>query len=188
MLPEQIRNFRQTATLRDGAYVLLRAMVTDDEARLREFYAAVSDEDLRFFRHRVKDATVIHEWATKLDYSRVLPLLALVKDRVVGSASLHFLEDKTRGGAEIRLYLAKDFRHRGLGTKMLRTLIDLARKHDLDKLTVEVVADEANIIKALEALGFQPTANRRDGFVFPSGEAHDLAILTMPLHAKTDEF
>ena len=188
MLPEQMKNFREMVTLRDGTYVLLRPMVTDDETRLREFYAAVGDEDLRFFRHRVKDAALIHEWSQHLDYASVLPLLALVKDRVVGNVSLHFCEGPKRHMAEIRLFLAKDFRRRGLGTKMLRTLIDLARRHGLGILTVEVVADDANAVKAFEMLGFKPAATLRDGFLFPDGESHDLVMLTMPLQTKTDEF
>jgi RimJ/RimL family protein N-acetyltransferase len=188
MLPEQIKNFREMVTLRDGTYVLLRPMARDDEARLTDFYGAVTDEDLRYFRHRVKDASLIHEWSEQLDYARVLPLLALVKDRVVGNVSLHFCEGPKRHMAEIRLFLAKDFRRRGLGTKMLRTLIDLARKQGLRILTVEVVADDVNSVKAFQTLGFKAAATLRDGFMFPDGEAHDLVMLTMPLQIRTDEF
>lgn len=34
MLPEQIKNFREMATLKDGAYILLRPLVIDDRQRL----------------------------------------------------------------------------------------------------------------------------------------------------------
>ncbi len=188
MLPDQIKNFREMVTLRDGTYVLVRPMVADDEAALAEFYGAIGEQDLRFFRDPVKEATVIHDWTAHLDYSRVLPLLALVKERIVGNASLHFCDGPKRHMAEIRLFLVKDFRRRGLGTKMLRTLIDLARKHGLAILTAEIVADDANCIKAFEGQGFKPAAMLRDGYLFPDGEAHDLVMLTMPLQAKTDEF
>jgi len=188
MLPEQITNFREMVTLRDGTYVLLRPMASEDEARLKEFYGAVAEEDLRLFRHRVKDPAVIHDWSTTLDYSRVLPLLALVKERVVGNASLHLCEGPKRHVAEIRLFLAKDFRRRGLGIKMLRTLIDLARRQGLGMLLVEIVADDANAIKAFEVLGFKSQATLEDAFMFPDGETHDLVLLTMPLQVKTNEF
>jgi RimJ/RimL family protein N-acetyltransferase len=188
MLPEQIRNFREMVTLRDGTYVLLRPMVTEDEARLRDFYQAVSDDDIRYFRHQVKQASVIHDWSEHLDYGQVLPLLALVKDRVVGNVSLHFCQGPKRHIAEIRLFLAKDFRRRGLGTKMLRTLIELARKQGLGMLLVEVVADDANAVKAFETLGFKPATTLENGFLFPDGEAHDLVMLIMPLQVKTEEF
>jgi hypothetical protein len=37
MLPEQIKNFREMVTLKDGTYVLLRPMVAEDEKCLLEF-------------------------------------------------------------------------------------------------------------------------------------------------------
>jgi len=168
--------------------VLLRPMVTADEQRLGEFFAAVSDEDLRLFRHRVKDAVLIHDWSEHLDYGKVLPLLALVKERVVGNVSLHFCDGPKRHVAETRMFLAKDFRRRGLGTKMLRTLIDLARRQGLGILTVEIVADDVNAVKAFESLGFKPQATLEDAFMFPDGETHDLVLLSIALQSRTDEF
>ena len=117
MLPEQIKNFREMVTLKDGAYVLLRPMNAGDEKHLFEFYSAVSEDDMRYFRHYVKDPAVIHNWCEHLDYSNVLPILAFVKDHVVGSASLHFQEGPKRHIGEVRLFLAKDYRKRGLGTQ-----------------------------------------------------------------------
>ena len=90
MLPEQTKNIREMATLKDGTYVLLRPLVAEDQQRLMDFYAAVNDEDLRYFRHHIKDPTVIQDWCKNLDYSSVLPIVGLIKERVVGSASLHF--------------------------------------------------------------------------------------------------
>src|SRR5574342_602474 len=135
MLPEQIRNFREMTTLKDGAYILLRPMSADDLPRLMEFYSAASDDDMRYFRDNVKDQAVIKDWCERLDYGKVLPVLALVKDRVVGSASLHFFEGPKRHIGEVRLFLAKDYRKRGLGMKMIHALIDLARKQGLCILT-----------------------------------------------------
>lgn len=188
MLPEQIKNFREMATLKDGAYVLLRPLVADDEPRLMEFYSAVSEDDLRYFRHAVKDPAIVHEWCEHLDYTKVLPVVAFAKDRVVGSASLHFCEGPKRHVGEVRLFLAKDYRKRGLGTKMLRTLIDLARKQGLGILTVEIVADETKAVKAFEALGFKTQATLDDYFMFPDGDSRDIVLMTMTLRLKSDEF
>ncbi|MFZ5884756.1 MAG: GNAT family N-acetyltransferase [Chloroflexota bacterium] len=188
MLPEQIKNFREMVTLKDGTYVLLRPMTTEDEKCLQEFYAAVSDEDMRYFRHYVKDPDLIHEWAMNLDYNKVLPLLALVKDHVVGSASLHFFEGPKRHIGEVRLFLAKDFRRRGLGMKMIKALIDLARRQGLSILQAEVIAEQTKVVKAFEALGFKSQALLDDYFLFPDGETRDVVFMTMPLRAKTDDF
>jgi L-amino acid N-acyltransferase YncA len=188
MLPEHIKNFREMATLKDGAYVLLRPMVAKDLHRLNEFYTAVAEEDFRYFRDDVKDPAVINKWCEELDYGKVLPILALVKERVVGSASLHFFEGPKRHVAEIRLFLAKDYRKRGLGLKMSRTLVDLARKQGASILVAEVVSDKTDVVKAFETLGFKPQATMDSYFMLPDGDCRDVVLLSMSLCPKTDEF
>jgi len=188
MLPEQIKNFREMVTLKDGTYVLLRPMNGDDEKPLLEFYSSVSDDDMRYFRHYVKDPSVVRDWAEHLDYSKVLPILALVKDRVVGSASLHFCNGPKRHVGEVRLFLARDFRKRGLGMKMIKALIDLARKQGLGILLAEVLAEQTKVVKAFEMLGFKAQATLDDYFLFPDGDSCDVVLMTMSLRVKTDEF
>jgi RimJ/RimL family protein N-acetyltransferase len=188
MLPEQIKNFREMVTLKDGTYVLLRPMNMDDENRLLEFYSSVSDDDMRYFRHYVKDPSIVRNWAEHLDYGKVLPVLALVKDRAVGSASLHFGDGPKRHLAEVRLFLSKDFRKRGLGMKMIKALIELARKQGLSILQAEVLADQTKVVRAFESLGFKAQATLDDYFLFPDGESCDVVFMTMSLRAKTDEF
>jgi L-amino acid N-acyltransferase YncA len=188
MLPEQIKNFREMATLKDGAYILIRPMTSEDETRLMEFYAAVNEDDMRYFRHYVKDPGIIAEWCEHLDYGKVLPILALAKDHIVGSASLHFGEGPHRHIAEVRLFLAKDYRRRGLGMKMIKALIELARKQGSSILQAEVIAEQTKVVKAFETLGFKPQAALDDYFLFPDGEACDVILMTMPLRVKTDEF
>lgn len=188
MLPEQIKNYREMATLKDGAYILLRPMNGEDEQRLTEFYSSVSEDDMRFFRHYVKDPTVIREWCERLDYGRVLPLLAFAKDRIVGSASLHFGDGPKRHIAEVRLFLAKDYRKRGLGMKMIRALVELARKQGLHILVAEVMAEQTKVVKAFESLGFKSQATLDDYFIFPDGDTRDVVLMTLCLHSKTDEF
>ena len=188
MLPEHIRTFREMATLKDGAYVLLRPMNAKDLARLQEFYAAVGEEDLRYFRDDVKDPAVVHRWCEELDYGKVLPILALVKERVVGCATLHFCDGPKRHIAEIRLFLAKNYRKRGLGLKLSRTLIELARKQGISILVAEVVSDKTDVVKAFETLGFKPQATLDDHFMLPDGDTRDVVFLSLPLCPKTDEF
>src|SRR3990172_9290929 len=113
MLPEQIKNFREMITLKDGAYILIRALINDDKQRLKDFYGAVNEEDLRYFRHYLKNGSIVEDWCDQIDYSQVLPILALAKERVVGSATLHFFNGPKRHIGEVRLFLSKDFRKRG---------------------------------------------------------------------------
>jgi L-amino acid N-acyltransferase YncA len=188
MLPEQIKNYREIITLRDGANVLLRPMTAEDEKGLIDMFAPVSDDDLRYLRDNVRDPAVIQGWCRKMDYARVLPLLAIVKDRVVGQITLHFRKGPRRHIGEVRIYLTVDFRQRGLGTKMLKTVIELARKQSLHILVAEIVTEQPQVIKAFQNLGFILRCTFEDFFMFPDGDLRDSVILTLPLKPKSYEF
>ena len=188
MLPDQIKNYRDVATLKDGVNVLLRPMTAEDKQGLVDLFAPISEEDLRYLRDNVKDPTLVESWCDSLDYSRVLPLLALVKDRVVGEATLHFRSGPKRHLGEVRIFLAKDFRRRGLGTRMLNKLIELARKQDLHILVAEIVADQSKVIKAFQNLGFELRCTFEDYFMLPDGDTRDVAVLMLCLRPTVDEF
>ena len=188
MLPEQIRNYRDMVTLRDGTSVLLRPMIATDRHHLEELFNSITDEDLHFFRHNVKDPTLLQSWCDDLSYNRVLPMLALVRERNVGIVTLHFFEGSKRHVGEIRLFLAKDYRKRGLGIKMARAMIDLARKQGLRMLIGEIVADQPKVIRAFEQLGFEAQCTLEDFFMFPDGDTTDVVFVKLSLIPKVDEF
>jgi L-amino acid N-acyltransferase YncA len=86
------------------------------------------------------------------------------------------------------LFLAKDYRKCGLGVKMIRALIDLARKQELSILMAEIVAEETKMIKAFESLGFKKQATLDDYFMLPDGDLHDVVLMIMPLRVQAEEF
>jgi len=188
MMPDQIKNYRNIVTLKDGAKVLFRAMVPEDEQGLVELFGAVSDEDFWYLRDNVRDPAVIREWCERMDYYRVLPLLAISRNKVVGQATLHMRRGPKRHLGEVRIFLAKDFRQRGLGSKMLNTLIDLARKQNLNLLIAEIVTEHSRVIKAFQKLGFVMRCTFEDYFMLPDGDTRDVAVLMLSLRQKTDEF
>jgi acetyltransferase len=188
MMPEQLKNFREIVTLADGARILLRPMSQEDQDLLSALYGSINGDDLRYFRHDVKDPKVLKEWVDKLDYSKVIPLLALVKEQSVGNATLHFGEGPRRHIGEVRIFLTKDFRKRGLGMKMLRSVVEIARKQGLHILIAEVIAGNVKLIKAFELMGFKQQCALDDYFMFPDGECIDVKLMLMHLKVKVDEF
>lgn len=188
MLIKEIESHREVVTLKDGVRVLLRPMVREDRQHLFEFFGAVGDDDLRFMRHNVRDNALINQWCDNLDYNQVIPLLAVVKDRIVGSASLLFSTGPKRHIAEYRMFLAKDFRKRGLGMKMTRSLLEIARKQDIRIVFGEVIAEQTKVVRAFEQLGFKSKAQLEDFFMLPDGDTCDVALLLINLNSKGDEF
>ncbi len=188
MLVKEIENHRDVVTLRDGVRVLLRPMVREDFEHLLEYYSHLDEQDLLYTRHNVKDPQVVKEWCDHLDYTRVLPLVAIVKDRIVGSATLHYFDGPKRHIAEFRLFLAKDYRKRGLGMKMTRAIIDMARKQDVRIIIGEIIAEQTKVVRAFEQVGFKTQCLLEDYFMFPDGDTRDVAFLTLYLKPQGDEF
>jgi L-amino acid N-acyltransferase YncA len=188
MLPEQIKTYHEYLTLKDGVGVTLRPMTAEDRERLLELFSPVSEEDARYLQDNVRDPALIESWCTNLDYTRVIPLLVLFRERAVGEATLHLRKGPQRHVGEVRIFLAKEFRKRGLGTRMLTKLIDLARRQGLHMLVAEVVTDQSSVIKAFQSLGFEKHSVIEDYFMLPDGDKRDVAILIMNLSPKKEEF
>lgn len=180
--------YRQVFTLKDGARVLVRPLAKDDRQALLDLFLPVLPEDKRYIRHDINDPKVIEGWIDELDYDKVLPLVAVIGNRIVGEATLHFRTGPTRHRAEVRIFLAKDVRQRGVGTRMLQGLIELARRRNLHFLEVEIVSDQSVLIKAFQNLGFEAKCVFEDYFMLPDGDTRDVSFLVMRLRANFNEF
>ena len=185
---DRLAIYRNLVTLRDGTRVLLRLLDSSDRGRLHAMFAVVSDDDLTSMRDNVRDPAVIQRWVEELNYSRVIPLIAVVNDDIVGDATLHLGRVPYRHRAEVRIFLSKTYRQRGLGTVMLKSLIDIAKKLNLHLLTVEVAADSTPTIRAFRGMGFQMQTILPDFMMMPDGEARDVALLILPLVRTVTEF
>lgn len=188
MITKQELVYRQLITLHDGARVLLRTLTQDDRQALIDLFASISPEDRRYVRHNVTDPNVVGKWVDDLDYDKVLPLVALIGDRIVGNATLHFSAGPARHRAEVRIFLAKEIRRRGVGSRMLQTLIELARRRNIYLIEAQIINDQATVIKAFQNLGFQLKCVLEDYFILPDGELRDVALLILYLRQFGGEF
>ncbi|MBI5033586.1 MAG: GNAT family N-acetyltransferase [Chloroflexi bacterium] len=185
---DQITKYRQIVMLSDGTRVLLRPLTKEDKQALVALFESTSFEDFKLMRNDVRNKEMVASWAENVDYRRVLPMVAVVNDHIVGDATLHFRTGPGRHIADVRIFLSKEFRRRGLGTVLLRGLIDAAKKSGLQQLVAEVVADQVKVINAFKELGFEQRAVYPDYFMMPDGETHDVAVLILALSTKRDVF
>jgi RimJ/RimL family protein N-acetyltransferase len=189
----QLANYRKMKTLPDGSRLLLRPLSKDDKAALVDLFARAPAEELKYFRDDAADAAVVESWVDNLDLKRVYPLVAIVDDErghalIVGDATLHFRERYHRHLAWVRIFLDRDYRRRGIGTLMLRSLIEIARTVGLQQLYIEVVSTQHNVIKALLDQGFQHEVTLHDYFMTSSGETLDMSVLGLKLVDRSGEF
>lgn len=188
MITKQELVYRQLVTLPDGARVLLRPLAPGDRQALIDLFAPISSDDLRYVRHRVNDPQLVGKWVDELDYDRVLPLVAVIGDRIVGNATLHFYSGPAHHRAEVRIYLAKEIRRRGVGSRMLQALIDLAKRRNIYLVEAQILNDQTTVIKAFQKLGFELKAVLDDYFILPDGEMRDIALLILRLRDSGGDF
>ena len=178
-----ITAFPKDLALRDGASANIRPLEASDEDRLLEFFVALPEADRYYLKDEVASPEVVRRWVRNLNYDRALPLVALVDGRIVAEAVLVRRRGSARSHVgELRVAVAADYRNRGLGTSLMRQLCDIADDAGLERVMLEIVADqEAEALKAAEWMGFLRVGTIEGGARDPNGHAQDIILLTMPL-------
>jgi L-amino acid N-acyltransferase YncA len=165
----------------DGQQMTIRPMVAGDEKGLLDFFRRIPQEDRFYLKEDVTSAPVIQRWAQGVDYSRALPLLAIMDGKIVGDGTLHH----RRAGArrhigEVRVVVDPAYRNRGVGRGLLHHLIEVARDKGLEKLMFEVVADTEEAAKhTAQVLGFVPIAALPGHIKDYCGGRHDLIVMEL---------
>lgn len=185
---DQLINYRHLVTLPDGMRVLLRPLLPKDRDALVALFTNLPAEETQFFRSKVSNADLVASWAEKPEYARVFPLIALVGERIVGNCTLHLGSGYTRHVAEMRIFLAREFRRRGIGSAMVKAQLEIARKLGLHQVVAEVVESRPQVIHAFERLGFERQFVWKDMFMTPEGETLDMIVLVNYLKGVGEVF
>lgn len=176
-----VKDFRRIVTLPGGAQVLLRILQPQDRNQLITLYKNVTDDDLQYFRDDVRDAELVGRWAEHVNLEHVVPVVAIVQDRIVGEAMLQLGRGCDRHVAEVRIYLSREFRGRGLGNEMIKALMDIGRELGLYILFARTAAVRTKDIRAFQALGFKVEHTFKDRFMGPSGDTQDMVEVVLYL-------
>ena len=179
-----LRDYPKEVTLKSGEKVILRPMVKEDEQRLLDFFLRLPEEDRLFLKNDVTDPNVIKSWAQNINYEHVIPILAEIGDRIIGDATLHRrTTDRPLDIGEVRIVIDKDFRRRGLGTRLAREIYYLALSKKMNRLVAEVVEDQHAVIKTFKILGFRQEKVLENQARDLHGKKHNLVIMTEDVDA-----
>jgi RimJ/RimL family protein N-acetyltransferase len=186
MIP--LDRYPKEITLRDDTHAVLRPMIPGDADGVWNFLRQLPEIDKSHFREDVDRREVVERWAKSLDYDAALPILAIRGDRVVGSATLYRNRTgwKQRVGI-VRILIAPDFRHLGLGTAMIREIRHLGEKLALNYLLAEVLEEQQAAVRALERMGFERTVAYRNFVNDRKGRLHNLVVLLHPMSGLEED-
>lgn len=152
-----------TATLRDGAVVLIRPLASSDfDAAV--FLADTLSVEERYLRFFTAHPTHIDEWATSLTDpgSGVVALGAYEGDTLIGV--VNYVETARPGYAELAVVVAHHQHERGVGTALLGELGRVAQLRGQRHFVADVLAENYEMRRVLRELHW-PCSLHLDGSV-----------------------
>src|SRR3990172_5481988 len=106
--------YPKTLMLRDGTRVELRPLEAGDKIRLLQFFERIPEADRYYLKENVTAPEVIQSWVANIDFEWVIPIVALVEDKIVGDATLHRSRAPARRHiGEIRVVVDPEYRDIG---------------------------------------------------------------------------
>jgi len=109
--------------------------------------------------------------------------VALIGERIVADATLH----RHRAGArrhvgEIRVVVDPDYRNQGIGSMMVKEVVDIAYDNAMDSVIFELVeGKEDDAIKVTQSLGFKRVATLKRFVKDKEQNHHDLVVMELQL-------
>jgi len=163
--------------------ITLRPMNATDESGLLQFFKRIPMQERQLFREDVTRLSVIQGWIGNLDFSRILPLLAIQGSRIVADATLH----RDTGGwsrhlGKVRLTLDPEFRPQGLARLLLQEFIDLSKALGVAVLEGEILDVQEEEASLFEEMGFQCVATLPQHAIDLSSRVHDIRVFAQTLH------
>jgi putative acetyltransferase len=169
--------------MKNGKRVSLRPIQSGDTEMLWRMFSTLSDKSLSnlappFTRERVEG------WTSDIDYDRVLTIVAVINERseqrIVGSASLSFNQKEVfRHKGELAIAVHDDYQDMGIGTAMLKHLLNIARMKKLTKVFLLVDTGNDRAIHIYKKAGFEIEGKLRNEKYYKGqyGDQYRMAIL-----------
>ncbi|OLP15680.1 acetyl CoA synthetase subunit alpha [Leptolyngbya sp. 'hensonii'] len=151
-------------TLKNGNPVMIRPIRPEDEPLAVQFHETLSEQSvyLRYFHLMKLSQRTAHERMARLcfiDYDREMALVADYKNPETGKHEILAIGrlSKQHGvsEAEFAMLVSDPFQRQGLGTEILRRLLQVGRAEGLTRITAEVLAENVAMQRVCEKVGFR---------------------------------
>lgn len=152
--------------LADGSDLVIRPIRPEDADIEQAFVNGLSEQSKRFrFMHVINEMTPqMLSHFTQIEYDRDMALIAVSKadgeEREIGVARYSRNPDGT--SCEFALVIDDLWNHKGIGTLLMRRLIEVARRHRLQIMEGEVLSDNHPMLTLTRNLGFEQTTDPDD--------------------------
>ena len=155
------------AAFKDGVEVFFRPIKPTDEAMMQELFYSLSEDSIyyRFF-HRIQ--VMPHKKVqrfTTIDYQKDMAIVGLVEENgreKIIAVGRYALEPKSNM-AETALLVQDDWQGKGLGTWLLKYLIQIAKSRKIAGFKAQVMADNRAPLHMAHKTGYTVETTLEDG-------------------------
>ncbi len=166
ILPYPAR-YEQVWPLRGGGEYTIRPVRPHDAQMLQDLVQSLSPQSryFRFVSTMAKLPPAMLARFTLIDYDREMALVAVVKDRkvldddsilaterIVGVS--RYVTNPDLSSCEFALVVADDFAGKGMGSRLMLSIMDVAREKGLSTIEGLVLANNPDMLKLMRSLGF----------------------------------
>jgi acetyltransferase len=158
-------------TAKDGTEVTIRPIRPEDEPRMVRFHETLSERTVYFRYLEMLQLTqrVAHDRLTRIcfiDYDREIVLVAERTEPSTGLTEIIGVGrlDKTPGteDAELGIVLSDAAQGKGLGSEIVRRVVDIAKEERIQRITADILAENTAMQKICNSLGFKLTSEIGD--------------------------
>lgn len=153
-------------TMENGKEVTIRPIRPEDEPLMIQFHQTLSEQSVYFrYFHLIKlSQRIAHERLTRLcfiDYDREIALVADYKNpetgqhEILGVGRLSKLYGKKE--AEFGILVSDYCQCQGLGTELLKQLLQVSKNENLTGINADILADNIGMQRVCQKLGFRIT-------------------------------
>jgi acyl-CoA hydrolase/ribosomal protein S18 acetylase RimI-like enzyme len=154
--------------LKEGSRVFLRPLKLTDEPPLRDLFYRLSPESIHYRFFQLISA-MPHEKLQeflRIDYEADMALVALTSSSEEDAEMLaiaHYLKDPRSNFAEAAFLVRDDWHGRGIGTELMRTMVEAARQQGIAGFTAEVLADNESMMRVFHRCGYPVESKLEEG-------------------------
>ncbi len=151
-------------TLKNGMEVTIRPIRPEDEPLMAAFHETLSEQSVYYrWLHMINlSQRISHERLTRIcfiDYDREMALVANYKEPESGKHTIIGVGRLTRlrgtNEAEFATIVSDKYQGMGLGTELLRQLIQVGRTEKLDTIVGYILPENRDMQRVSEKLGFK---------------------------------
>ena len=160
-------HFEQQWPLPGGGHYIVRPIHPDDAEMLQTLVRELKPESRynRFVSALTELSPNMLSKFTLIDYDREMALVAILIDRqveedgsvtetqrIVGSA--RYVTNPDSSTCEFSLLVADDMSGKGMGSRLMRSIMDVAREKGLSEIIGLVLTNNSGMLKLMRSLGF----------------------------------